>query len=109
MTTTNVTDLPHPTDPDRLIGERILIALRRKGMTQTDLAAVLGMDRTQLNKKLTGKRRWYFAQVATCAVALEMHLAELVGGEAPVDWVGPEPIEDVWRARRDSNPKPSDP
>lgn len=84
---------PPETDPDFVIGERIAFGMRRRKISQGQMAMWLGVDQSVLSKKLRGLRRWYFTEVATAAVRLDMHIAELVGGEAPEGWTKPYAIE----------------
>lgn len=90
---------PDSFDSDAAIGERIRFAMRRQNHTNTALAEALHMDRPTLSKKLSGKRRWYFIEIDAAAAFLGMHVAELVGGNAPSGWDAPHPLDGSARPK----------
>lgn len=83
------------------------ILMRRQGMTQSELAQHLHIDQASVSKKLYGRRTWTLDELLAAAMALDVPVTDLLPGDdyAPV-LVGRG--REVSRARRDSNPQPSD-
>jgi len=75
----------------QIVASNIRAELARNGWSQEDLAEKLGINRVTLNRRLRGQLPWSLEQLDAAASALDVPLAELL------------------RARRDSNPQPSDP
>jgi len=66
------------TDVDE-VGLRVAEARRRAGVNQTDLGAVLGLDKTQISKIERGRRRLDISEVAALASFLKVSTRELLG------------------------------
>ena len=97
--TDSIIESPDSVDSDTAIGERIRFAMRRQNRTTTALAEAIHTDRATLSKKLAGKRRWYFIEIDAAAAFLGMHVAELVGGNAPSGWESPHPLDGSARPK----------
>jgi addiction module HigA family antidote len=80
---------PHP---GPLIRQVVLPALRRAGVTNTRLAELLEMDRSNLNTILNGDR----AITPTTALLL----GKLLGGESAEHWMILQARHDLSRERR---------
>ena len=61
------------------VGARVALARRTIGLTQADLAARIGLDRTALAKIETGKRNLSALELASLARVTEL----------PIDWLSP--------------------
>lgn len=94
---------------DAIAGERVHILMRRQSMSQSDMAAHLLIDQSSMSKKLYGKRTWTLDELLTAARVLDVPVTELLPGDdyAPVP-TGRGRMVGATRARRDSNPQPSD-
>lgn len=103
-----VTPLPHKARP-RTVGEVVSLTVRHlmvdHDLTQTALAAILGITQPQVSARLGGRAPWSLTDLEVMARYFGVSVAELVGGEP--GWTGPH--DGGERARRDSNPQPSDP
>lgn len=77
-------------------GLRIAAARRASGLTQVDLAAAVGMDRTALSKLERGRRRVDSLELARIARALGERADRLLA-DAPS---GRRPLSDLRRRRR---------
>ncbi|MFH0902929.1 MAG: helix-turn-helix domain-containing protein [Pseudomonadota bacterium] len=73
------------------LGERLAAARKAAGMTQTDLAAALDLDRTAITKIETGKRAVNSLELATFARLLKR----------PISWFVTEPPASVVSRRRE--------
>lgn len=82
-----------------IVANNIRAELARNGWSQEELASKLGINRVTLNRRLRGQLPWTLEQLDQAAAAVGVPLAELLR-------VYPDNAE---RARRDSNPQPSDP
>ena len=88
--------------------DRLAKSLRASGMKPGDMGRALGVHRNTIGNYLNGRtaldRRTLIAWAMVTGVTVEW----LETGKTPT---GPEPDGglDVQRARRDSNPQPSDP
>ncbi len=80
------------------ISENIAALCRRAGTNQTRLAGEVGLTVASMSRKMAGGP-WHYAEVVA--------IAELLG-VTPEELAGTIPDRETWRARRDSNPKPSD-
>lgn len=74
-----------------IVAGNIRAEAARRGLTQSDIARRLGMAQSSISRRWGGSQSWTF---------------ELVDEVAAVLGLRPE---DLLRARRDSNPQPSDP
>lgn len=91
---------------DRLVSENVNTLLLRARMSRRALAlSAGGLSHAALNRKITGETPWALSEAARVASALEVTLLELT-----TDLPSYEEWQARWdlRARRDSNPKPSD-
>jgi Zn-dependent peptidase ImmA (M78 family)/transcriptional regulator with XRE-family HTH domain len=61
------------------VGKRVAEARRHRGLTQTDLGNVLGLDKTQVSKIESGKRRLDISEVVLAAQALGVTTRQLLG------------------------------
>lgn len=94
---------------DQITGEKIHIIMRRRGMVQADIAPHLDIDQSSMSKKLYGKRSWTLDEILTVAKVLDVPVTELLPDadyEPNPSGRGRELV--MTRARRDSNPQPSD-
>lgn len=80
------------------ISENIAALCRRAGTNQTRLAGEVGLTVASMSRKMAGGP-WLYTEVVALAAAL---------GVTPEELAGQLPDREEWRARRDSNPKPSD-
>lgn len=64
---------------DQVVGERIAMMMFRKKIKQTALGAQVGMNQTQLSRKLHGTRPWYGHELASIAAVLNVSVGELFG------------------------------
>ena len=92
-----------------VVSGEVRALMGRYGVNQTQLADWLGVNQTAVSARLRGVTEWKVAEIDRIAEGFAVHPAELMGGYA----TGPHPSPDgglpILRARRDSNPKPSDP
>ena len=101
---------------DAVIGERVRTWLFRRHVLQTSLARALGITQPALSRKMGGYTGWNATDLIKAAAFLEVPITELLPEElveAELKTKTPrlEQItdEEPQRARRDSNPQPSDP
>ncbi|WP_411157526.1 helix-turn-helix domain-containing protein [Nocardia otitidiscaviarum] len=91
---------------DEFIGERVHAVMWRLKMSQTDLAAELGITQTALSHKLRGKRPFYARELGAVSVALGANPAYFYGLTDD-----PRPVLDEGRVTElsrlgESNPRP---
>jgi transcriptional regulator with XRE-family HTH domain len=67
---------------DRLIGQKIQIFRRAKGMTQTELGAILGVTCQQVQKHEGGANRVGSGRLVEIARALEVPILQFFGEKA---------------------------
>jgi hypothetical protein len=79
------------------ISENIAALCHRAGTNQTRVAGAIGLTVASMSRKMAGGP-WLYSEVVT--------IAELLGVTAE-ELAGTLPSREEWRARRDSNPKPS--
>ena len=91
------------------VSEEIKALMGRYGISQVELAAWLGFDQAGVSQRLRGKTEWKLTEVERVAEAFGQHPAVLLGGYSPDGRPDPDDGVPILRARRDSNPKPSDP
>ena len=98
-----------PAPLTELVSGEIKALMGRHDVTQMMLAAWLGLPQSSVSARLKGQARWTLPEIEKVAQGFGVHPAQLMGGYAE----GPRPDPDeglpIKRARRDSNPKPSDP
>ena len=106
--------------PDAVIGERVRLWQFRRHVTQKQLAEVLGMKPAGVSRRLSGQTGWTSTDLVRVAAFLDVNLTDLLpevlvewerrrrGGENSAPGVVSTSAE-PRRARRDSNPQPSDP
>ncbi len=82
------------------MNENLTALMFRSGWLQKDVAAAIGISAPSVSRKMKRLNDWTLPEVEAIAAAMSVEVAELLGDL---------PDFDVWRARRDSNPKPSDP
>jgi len=100
MTTAH--DIP---SADEAFGLVIHEAMFRRRISQTKMAAALGIHQTALGKKLHGERPWTLEDAIRVADALRLDLRDLLASMWRDD--GPGQSGQSW-APRDSNPQPTD-
>lgn len=71
---------------DAITGERVHILMRRRGMSQADMAEHLLIDQSSMSKKLYGRRTWTLDELLTTARVFGVPVADLLPGDdyAPV-------------------------
>lgn len=71
---------------DEIVGERVHVLMRRRGMAQLELADTLGINQSALSKKLYGRRSWSLDELLAVARELNVEVTELLPGNdyAPV-------------------------
>ena len=71
-------------DPKRLanslIGERVHTLMWRRGHTQRQLAAILGVDQGSISNRLHGKTTWSAIEVVAVATWLDEPVTDLLAG-----------------------------
>jgi transcriptional regulator with XRE-family HTH domain len=87
---------------DQLIGERIHHLMWRQRISQTRLAAMLGMTQGALSKKVHGERPWFASELIAVAKALNTQVSALL----PIEFDPDPPV--VPLPRLDSNQQPFD-
>ena len=85
--------------PDALAGERAHMLMWTRGESQGSVADAVGMERTQLGRKLRGARPWYLSEIVAVARHLGTSVAYLTGETD-------DPMPSGW-APRGSNPQPT--
>jgi transcriptional regulator with XRE-family HTH domain len=98
MTTTPQAPNLLPDSLDRQVGENVATMLFRAGMTQKQLAEVIGTSRPTLTRKIQGRGVWTLADIGRIARAF---------GLRPHHLIGDLPSYEEWCAIRDSNPEPA--
>lgn len=87
-------------DPDAQLGAHINALRGYKLCTQTQLGAVIGVNQSTMGRKLRGEVGISFRELLKLAEFFELSVEDLI----PPQYAG----EPKLRARRDSNPQPSD-
>jgi transcriptional regulator with XRE-family HTH domain len=87
---------------DQLIGERIHHLMWRQRISQTRLAAMLGMTQSALSKKVHGERPWFASELIAVAKVLNTQVSALL----PVE-IDPDPPA-IPLPRLDLNQQPFD-
>ncbi len=82
------------------VSENVTTMLFRLGWKQKDLAQAMGTTGATISRKLKNLTEWSLTDIELMAPIMTVEVSELLGDLPPFD---------VWRACRDSNPKPSDP
>ena len=85
---------------NRTVAENVTTLLFRMGIKQKALAMDSGIAYATFNRKMNGIGDWTLREAVAIAAVTSVEVPELLGDL---------PDFDTWRARRDSNPKPSDP
>lgn len=85
---------------ERQIRENMNTLMMRERLSERRLADKVGIHRAALNRRMLGDVGFLYFEVRTIARFFDVTLDELEGQL---------PSYDEWRARRDSNPQPSDP
>lgn len=67
------------------IGAEVRAGLARKGLTQKDLAAALGMTGTTLSGRIRGRSAFDTDELATIARVLDLSIADLFPAAEPAD------------------------
>lgn len=86
-------------DVNRQVCENVTALMFRLGWKQQDMAAAIGINAVRFSRRLHGAGEWTASELQALAAVSSISVDELMGDL---------PSFDVWRARRDSNPKPSD-
>jgi len=66
-----------------LVGERVHQVMWRQRVTQTELAAALGVDQAAVNRRLRGKTSWKLHEVFKAAEVLGVEVGELFPNLSP--------------------------
>ena len=82
------------------VGDNVRVLAAARGTSPGTLAVEVGKTRQWIQSKLAGRNGWSVADVEAIAVALDVDPATLM----TTSWWP----EELLRACRDSNPKPSD-
>ena len=108
--TTNVTHLvPLAERPLReRVAANVRAELARYGMQQVRVAQALGVTQQAVSQKLSGRRPLTLDDIEVIAALVDMTPDELLRGSRSPRPGGPDEGL-ALRARRDSNPQPSDP
>ncbi|WP_084799344.1 helix-turn-helix domain-containing protein [Gleimia coleocanis] len=111
--TPELTEIP---DLAAVVASNIRAFAARLNWSQSDLARALGMKQPTVSQKWNEMRAWKLEELGYVAHVLNVTVAELVTPPAGYDrWYNKNrPTGEIhqaggWRARRDSNPQPSDP
>lgn len=70
---------------DATIGERVHLLMRRQKVTQTGLAARLGVTQSALSRKLHGERAFAVAELLDIANMLDVDITELLPTGSPTN------------------------
>lgn len=105
MTVIPLAPKPAPRSLAEAVSRTVRVLMAEHGVTQTMLAMVLGVSQTQVSSRLRMDTPWSLSDLEVLARYFGVTVAELVGG-APARG---GPGDGGERARRDSNPQPSDP
>ena len=84
----------------------------RRGLTQKDLTRAIGMSTATMSARWNGLRPWALDELAEVAEVLGCSVPELITGDVALirrTPAGGSHRGGPLRARRDSNPQPSDP
>ena len=93
-----MTTQTHEAQPDRQVSENIALTMHRARIKERQLAAAVGISQATLNRRVRGEQPWMLWEVQAIADFLSLTLQEITTDL---------PSYEEWRARRDSNPKPS--
>lgn len=64
---------------DSQIGRRVGTLMDARGITQTSMAARMGITQAAISRKLSGERPWFADELATVAGILGVQVGELFG------------------------------
>jgi transcriptional regulator with XRE-family HTH domain len=104
MTVHTLPRRPEPASLQEVITRVVRFLMTDFGRTQANVATALGVSQPQVSQRLLGKTAWSIEDLDRLSAYFGVTVAELVGGRPMIgDPGGGE------RARRDSNPQPSDP
>lgn len=110
--TAQVIDFPVGANADDTIRATVEALLSGRGMTKEELADEIGVSYATMYRRLGGsgsKEAFKAGELASVARALGVHVGELYDGLGGRFVPTPPDGGTSLRARRDSNPKPSDP
>lgn len=110
--TAQVIDFPVGSSADNTIRASIKALLSGRGMSKEDLADEIGMSHATMYRRLAARgseQAFKAGEVASIASALGVHVGQLYDGLGGTFVPTPPDGGEGLRARRDSNPKPSDP
>ena len=65
---------------DALVGERVMILMFRKRISQVAMARQLRIDQSALSRKLRGERAWSVDDLRQVALLLKIPLSDLLPG-----------------------------
>lgn len=60
------------------VGERVHQVMWRRRVTQTEMAAALGIDQAAVNRRLRGKTAWKLTEIVEVARLLDVRVGELI-------------------------------
>lgn len=86
----NAIAMPQPSPLVRLVADNVRMECARLDWQQADVARLLGTSRTAVNNRWRGRMQWQLEDLEKLASAMAI------------------PVDQLLRARRDSNPQPSD-
>ncbi|MGO1400950.1 MAG: helix-turn-helix domain-containing protein [Flaviflexus sp.] len=77
---------------DQIIGENVLLWLRRQGKQQIELAEFVGLHKSSLSRKVLGKTSWSAEDLVKSAAFLQVPLSALLPESAVEMAKAPEPV-----------------
>ena len=104
--------LKHVETLSDFVASTIRAEASRRGLTQKDLNRAIGMSPTTMSARWNGLRPWALDELADVAEVLGCSVPELITGDIALirrTPAGGSHRGGPLRARRDSNPQPSDP
>lgn len=70
-------------DCNKAAGQRVRRLREERGLTQTQLAASIGVDTSSLSRMESGRRKWTLDALSAAAAALDVNVAVLVAAPTP--------------------------
>ncbi len=75
----------------KVFGRRIADLRKARGLTQSEMGDILGLDQTAIASYEVGRRRVPLSMLSPLAAALRISVAELIEDDAPNGKPGPTP------------------
>lgn len=66
---------------DQIVGERVMLWLKRRGQSQTELGKYLGLSRSSASKKIAGLVGWSTTDLVRTAAFLDIPVSELLSDD----------------------------